>query len=680
MPLMYNSNEPNTVNEQGNNGGKHEKFVYNPMGYNHYKADTPRTISTTREISLYYSATPIRTKKIQYICPYCKQNSPEHCPIDYSGCKYDVIHSPSELKSGHELRAVKFGRAARVRLFPFERIACVDNPKFIMKTDGLIAIPRGSLHRIRSQLNGIHGEATNSDDVKDGKVLRPKRRPLPKAKQPALENQGKKEYVPRLYLTVSPALSLEQIENLSKFESITMAGELANVTHLKYNDEKDLISDREYLKAIKTNSVRSSHRCFDKVTLHPIVDFFKLNLNVPVPDKKEDDVPVSPANKADSGNSNLKEEAPKLPQIENRGITYNYFSSLESKVDGGLSHVGVFDMFTVDDPNDESGDCDLFEHLGHICDNYQLFDGAGWYVKYLNPEAKINNLMPSYEFLEHQTQSAIRFYKNLDEEKKFLKELLQTGEDYKDLTEEEVEKRVKDRGVELFENWCDTGFERIRRYNKRQGLHMKFELDNDNPFELYKGEEFPFSFSIPTFGKRATLIQTEKPSSKHLVPDELPKLKEFCFKEHFGIGLSTKLYYYDSVTFNEPLDLNHKDERFLSNGHGDIKCEASYCRATITTHYKSFGFMASKKREVLVSLELFKQMLSPANYNVGDSYFTNTERMKRCCRTMAAVNISKDMSLCGENVSNNTFEIACYYLQSVQLANPEITRGLHLNA
>ena len=80
-----------------------------------------------------------------------------------------------------------------------------------------------------------------------------------------------------------------------------------------------------------------------------------------------------------------------------------------------------------------------------------------------------------------------------------------------------------------------------------------------------------------------------------------------------------------------------------------------------------------------MSLELFAQMLSPSNYNVGDSFATNAERMKRCCRNMAAVNISKNFVHEGEDVNNNSFEIACFYIQGKLLAVPEKFRGGHLN-
>lgn len=665
MTFMYKSNQTNLVNKSVNRGGKNEKFVYNPMGYNHYKTDTPRSISASSEISLYYSATPISVNKIQYICPYCKQNSPEFCPIDYSGCKYEVIHSPSELKSGHELRAVKFGRAARVRLFPFDRISCVDNPKFIMKTEGPIAIPRGSLHRIRTQLNGSHGEATNSDDVKDNKG----------GKQ-GQNRRIKKEFIKHskkesLYLSFKPKLDFSVLSELNFFDNISEIGIHYDVMYLKFRTEKEMVEAREFMKAYEKSSysVRGFHNLNPKVQLQCIKTWVATPEIAPDKQEKKEEEKIEEPDVVIVAKPNTYVES-----------EYFFFSHLEYLID---TDIGKFPngVFTYDRFTDYSDDDSFYlDEFYHLLSNPKLFHGSGWFEKYEEEKDGVRKLRKDVRI--KMVENTLRFDKYVERGY----DLFHAYYHYDSVDPEELLPFIAIGFTELKALAAnkpyvklkreDLSVKRLTKYFKYQGNNIHFDC-HENDYYLLGSSTFPsFGWS---FGKSDLGVITEDESKPDYLKKDRFLMTGFRFKEHFGFGKGGKLYHYDEVVFGSDFKGPVEDERFMSNSHGEVKSQAEYRYAKIVTFQKRWGLLLPKTRSVIFSVELLKQMLSPSNYNVGDSYFTNTERMKRCCRCMAAVNISKNFVLEGEDVNNNTFEIACYYVQSKLLANPEVASGLHLN-
>jgi len=203
-------------------------------------------------------------------------------------------------------------------------------------------------------------------------------------------------------------------------------------------------------------------------------------------------------------------------------------------------------------------------------------------------------------------------------------------------------------------------------YRAKQGVTKQFRVGRPT----YQGDDSPFSFSFPTFGYQNCY--------KEVTDDG--KMMSFVFKERRGLGIDLKYFRYNEVVFREPVDFVHCDERFDSNSSGEVKHEADYVDVDINVWKKVFtGYYRNKTFSKRISKELLKQLLSPSTFHISDSYDTNYERIKRSVRTSATVNISRNNFDSGEDVANSTFLVAMYYVQHVQLANPQLIGELDLN-
>lgn len=156
------------------------------------------------------------------------------------------------------------------------------------------------------------------------------------------------------------------------------------------------------------------------------------------------------------------------------------------------------------------------------------------------------------------------------------------------------------------------------------------------------------------------------------------KLKTFYFNERRQF-LLTGYYRYDSVTFEEALDLVHGDERPDSNSMGDYKHEADYVNVTVVTWKQRFFLWKKHETKLVVSKELLRHLLSPANFHTTDNIDTTLERLKRAARCSASVNISKKFLDKDQLVADNTHLVAVYYVKYYFLAKSHLHSALHLN-
>jgi len=83
-----------------------------------------------------------------------------------------------------------------------------------------------------------------------------------------------------------------------------------------------------------------------------------------------------------------------------------------------------------------------------------------------------------------------------------------------------------------------------------------------------------------------------------------------------------------------------------------------FARARFRARWLGFS-MARWEREVVVSLEKFAQVMSPANQELDEPDSTMWRRVKAACRTIHRVNDDRYKSLDGENISFNT-AVLCY--------------------
>ena len=235
--------------------------------------------------------------------------------------------------------------------------------------------------------------------------------------------------------------------------------------------------------------------------------------------------------------------------------------------------------------------------------------------------------------------------------------------------------RIYHSDLNLFElNWAHEEFyllaETVRKlrhqhYMAYQGRDVYYEVGRPE----YEGDSFPFVLYYPTFGYTTQLSNYEEEN-----------LKSFVFRETRDLSIDMRYFRYDEVVFEEPVNIEHGDERYDSNSHGDIKHEADYVNVEVRIWEKIFwGYYKKKIEKLTISKELFRHILSPANFHVSDSLEVNSERMKRAARTSGSVNISKKFTDRGQNVNNNTFLIANYYMQHFYLARPHLVGALALN-
>lgn len=156
------------------------------------------------------------------------------------------------------------------------------------------------------------------------------------------------------------------------------------------------------------------------------------------------------------------------------------------------------------------------------------------------------------------------------------------------------------------------------------------------------------------------------------------KLKTFYFNERRQF-LLTGYYRYDSVTFDEALDLHHGDERPDSNSMGEYKHEADYVNVTVVTWKQRFFLWKKHETKLVVSKELLRHLLSPSNFHTTDTVDTTLERLKRAARCSASVNISKNFLDKDQLVADNTHLVAVYYVKYYFLAKSHLHSALHLN-
>lgn len=518
-------------------------------------------------------------------------------------------------------------------------------------------------------LNGTHGEYTNSDDVEPKRRFRNK-----KSHENKKMLNTRKEKLPTLYLTVSPIISWSNLNEVPHFEDISQFGILAGVLHLKFSIEESLVKTREFLKGTNSYIVRSSFRCSPHVEMKPIADY---SLPVEAP----------PNQPEQQGEEDEGPKADPAPVTDGKEDNVNTVYDREIKIIpiwDGIEESSPYNRFTQEYPWDEWDDSTFLNEFGYVCQYYKEFMGANWTVKFVNSETrkKKEELKYDWDYFNKMEESK-RYFKLYISKCKIVVGRSKHEDEPKDLPKELTERLPSlDAALEIYYNKLYIKNQRKKTAQRRMEL-----------YRLYQGEEFeivhcphwdeicnlkPFEWPKWNFGKASDLITKTVPENP--LDKSRQFISSFKFAEHFGVSLSSmSLYHYDTVEFSDPIEYSTKDERFLSNAHGDIKHQARYCKARIIQHYTSFGLIKRREREVVISLELFAQMLSPSNYNVGDSFATNAERMKRCCRNMAAVNISKNFVHEGEDVNNNTFEIACFYIQGKLLAVPEKFRGGHLN-
>lgn len=206
---------------------------------------------------------------------------------------------------------------------------------------------------------------------------------------------------------------------------------------------------------------------------------------------------------------------------------------------------------------------------------------------------------------------------------------------------------------------------RQEHYRLYQGRDVKYEVGVPS----YCGDEFPFSLYYPTFGYQNCKAEYQGDD-----------LKSFVFRETRDFGIDMRYFRYDEVVFEEPINIEHGDERYDTNSHGDIKHNADYVNVEVRTWKRiCWGWYKRQTDKLVISKELFRHILSPANFHVSDSLEVNSERMKRAARTCGSVNISKYFTDRGQNVNNNTFLVANYYMQHFYLAKPHLVEALALN-
>lgn len=167
---------------------------------------------------------------------------------------------------------------------------------------------------------------------------------------------------------------------------------------------------------------------------------------------------------------------------------------------------------------------------------------------------------------------------------------------------------------------------------------------------------------------------------KNRTVDEDGTLKRFVFDRKDGFGLDLAYFRENSVEFLEPLCLEHGDERFHANSHGDKYDEAFYKKAKIITHQAGrFGLMYKTEQVVTFSEELFRQLISPGNFCPTDTPTITYARMERSAKTTGRVNISKNFVQKDELVHVNTLLLANYYSQYFHLSRQALLGALSLN-
>ena len=178
---------------------------------------------------------------------------------------------------------------------------------------------------------------------------------------------------------------------------------------------------------------------------------------------------------------------------------------------------------------------------------------------------------------------------------------------------------------------------RHQHYMTFQGRDVYYEVGRPE----YEGDSFPFVLYYPTFGYTTNLSNYDGEN-----------LKSFVFRETRDLSIDLRYFRYDEVVFEDPVNMEHGDERYDSNSHGDIKHEADYVNVEVRIWNKVFwGYYKKKVEKLTISKELFRHILSPANFHVSDSLEVNSERMKRAARTSGSVNISKKFTDRGQNVN-----------------------------
>jgi len=306
-----------------------------------------------------------------------------------------------------------------------------------------------------------------------------------------------------------------------------------------------------------------------------------------------------------------------------------------------------------------SDDGAFYDEFCFLMVNYEEFNGAGWHQKYDIYGEQI------LKYSESIRDSKIRYlnYQNLK-----CTNINEPRHDLFGIFGRAVTKQLrlyKDRKLH----------ERIDKVKYRRDNYFK---NQSRDIELIKC--VPPTVITPHLYKQEEhkSLQIKVITQKYSTTID-GKLKSFIFDYCNKIGFDFDLKRADSVTFLRPLNFIHGDERFDSNSNGETKHSADYEQVRTVIWDKRAYFAHKTVQEFRISKELLRHLLSPANFHVSDSYDTNYERIKRAARTSASVNISKKNFDLGENVNNNTFLIAMYYVRHYKLANGPLLEALALN-
>ncbi len=496
----------------------------------------------------------------------------------------------------------------------------------------------GYVAPLYNQLNGSHGEYTDEDDMSKNKKFQNY-----KIKQAVNDAQ----YVPKDILSVKPPVSWEMLCDMHTHSEMTQAAVFAGVQYIKFTNEKSSVKASNYLKKNKF-SCRLMSRTLEMVKLLPMNDYLLTEsekIAVAAKEDKEVEVKKEPAEEIPAVEESKVDEKPE--EMEKPETEEDILVKMREQKKRWREYDGVNEL----------------EDFYYI--DYRVFHGAGWYEKYDSNK----NLTKDYKKRLNRSSCSFQKYINdfhfaFDADKESDKNL-----DKVFLLYTQLFGSIWNAPKDLIDCWRNINSEmkkieeRRSKTSDHQGVSLHFKLSEPEEYYVF---ELP-SLSLGYLKEKEVLVNG--------------KLKRFYFAEHKGFNVRDLTYYrYDYVEFLKEYDINHKDERPDGNSHGDIKHEnAEYFDVEIGLWKKAFIGWTLVKYTKRVSRELFKHLLAPSNFNIALSYDQNFEKMNRCCRTSASVNISKNNILDNESVNNNTLMISLYYLRYYYLANPRLIEALALN-